>query len=128
MRSSSSTSPVRSHESPSHWSPLTASGGKPVRSWTVSRAAIVRSRAESRASLPSLLVDSAMGPICPHFPRSNQSLEQLVLRLRGFLLVDLPRLARGVDLHQLRADDVLLVELRLRLLLDALGKPDRAAY
>src|SRR5688572_29540689 len=89
---------------------------------------MVRSRAESRASVPSLLFESAMGPICPHFPSSNQALEQLVLRLRGLFLADLTGLARRFDLHELRADHVLVVELRLGLLLDALGEPDGAAH
>src|SRR5918996_1708574 len=92
----------------------------------VSRAATVRSRAESRFPLPSLLVESAMGSISPQSPRGNQALEQRVLGERRLLLVDLARLPGRFDLHQLGADRVLVVELALGLLLDALGEPHRA--
>src|SRR5918998_5225197 len=89
---------------------------------------MVRSRAEMRASLPSLLADSAMGPICPPFARSNQELEQLVLRLRGLFLADLPGLARLLEIDEPCADRVLVVQLGLGLLLDPLRQPGRAPH
>src|SRR5919202_6177783 len=126
-RSSSQTSTETSQDSPSHWKPLTASDSYPVSSAIVCRAAIVRSRADMRPSERSLRVDSAMTPSSPLAADGNQPLEQDVLGLRRRRVVDLARLARRFDLHQLRADRALVVELGLRLFVDALGDPDRAA-
>src|SRR5688500_16881459 len=111
MRSSSQTSTVTSQVSPSHSSPLTDSGGYPVRSAMVSRAALGRSRAACRSPFPSLLVDSAICSFSPQGPHGNQTLERRVLGLGGLLLADLAGLARGLDLHQLGADGALVVEL-----------------
>src|SRR3954452_18219065 len=58
--------------------------------------------------------------------RRNQALEQDVLGLCRGCLIDLPRLPRRLDLHQLRLDRAFVVQLALSLLIEALGDPDRS--
>src|SRR5215211_300790 len=123
-RESSSTSTVTCQRSPSHSSPVTASGSYPVSSSTVVRAAWLSSWADSRPSS----FDPAMVLLPRESTNLHQALDQRILGLGDLLLVEVARLARCLQFEQSGACRRLVVELLLGLLLDPFGDPYRSAY
>src|SRR5829696_8192767 len=96
MRASSSTSTLTCQNSPSHSSPVTASGAYPVSSSTVDSAAWASSLAES---LP-LSLDPAIALLSHNPTERHRALYQSVLRSVDLALVELARLARSLELEQ----------------------------
>src|SRR6476619_1811500 len=128
MRSSSQTSTVTSQFSPSHCIPLTDSGRCPVSSRTVARADLVRSSADRRPFFDAVPASSAMASPHPPLVSLDQPFDELVLGQLGLLLGDLPRLAGGLELDELRLDRALVVVLALGLLEETVGDPDRSSH
>src|SRR5919201_435372 len=123
MRAISSASTVTRQNSPSHSSPVTASGSYPVSSSTVASAARPSSPADSRP----FSLDRAMGLLPHDVADLHEPLDQQILGGVDLLRAKLARLARLLELDEPGSDRRLVVELAFRLLLDTLGQPTHPA-